>query len=82
MYGAFDLPIVASATPTFLAELNSESTIFVEDETVASLADSMMESIDLIGSKAALAAISAEQKRLSADKVSSQFAQDLLIRLK
>ncbi|MFC9932557.1 glycosyltransferase [Glutamicibacter sp. NPDC127525] len=82
LYGAFDLPIVASATPTFLAELNSESTIFVEDETVASLADSMMESIDLIGSKAALAAISAEQKRLSADKVSSQFAQDLLIRLK
>ncbi len=42
----------------------------------------MMESIDLIGSKAVLAAISAEQKRLSADKVSSQFAQDLLIRLK
>lgn len=82
LFGAFDLPVVASSTPTFMAELNSESTVFVGDDSAASLADSMEKSIDIVGLDSTLAAISAEQSRLSADKVSSQFAQDLIKRIK
>lgn len=82
LYGAFDLPLVASSTATFLAELNSESTVFVKGEAALSLADSMEKAISLVGNDAVLAAISAEQARLAADKVSAQFARDLIVRLK
>lgn len=82
LYGAFDLPVVASSTPTFRSELRAESTVFVEGERAEDLAEAMDQSIDMIGNSSATDVIKAEQLRLSADNVSKQFAEELVKRLK
>lgn len=82
LYGAFDLPIIASSTPTFKSELHAESTVFVNGDQSVDLAEAMTKSLDLIGSNSVLKAIAVEQNRLSAEVVSSKFAKDLIKILK
>lgn len=82
LYGAFDLPVVASPTPTFKSELHADSTVFVAGELASDLAEAMKQSITLIDSDSAREAIVAEQSRLSSERVSEQFAKDLIKRLK
>lgn len=82
LFGAFDVPLVASSTPTFLSELSIESTEFVKGESAADLADSMERSMRFIGNSKVLDNIRKMQDRLNADVVSQEFADNLASRLR
>ncbi|WP_418909117.1 glycosyltransferase [Glutamicibacter endophyticus] len=82
LFGAFDLPIVASSTPTFKAELHSDSTYFVEGEHSVDLADAMERSLSSLGNGALRESLRDFQSALRPEIVSAKFARELSARLK
>lgn len=82
LYGAFDLPIVASSTPTFRSELHLGSTCFVEGPEASDLAESMQQSAEMLEDDQIESSLREFQSNLSADSVSNAFAKELISRLK
>lgn len=82
LYGTFDLPVVAADTPTFREGLDVRSTVFVEDGSADAFARAMIGSVRLIGRPEVKQSLEAHMERLDPDVVSSEFARNLLPRLK
>lgn len=77
LYGTFDLPVVASDTPTFREGLLASTTAFVSGPSVEDFYEAIDNILPKLGSQDLVRAIRNHHERLGADVVSADFAEQL-----